>query len=174
MAEIGKRNTLTVLRGSSPGVYLDGAEHGDILLPNRYVPRQIAAGDRIEVFVYRDSQDRLVASTETPRAAVGDIATLKVVSVNRQIGAFLDWGLSKDLLLPFREQTAPVRVGQAVTVRVYLDQKTQRIVASMKLDRDSALESPSYRTGQPVDDGDHPAAGSGRAAVPPGRQGSAL
>ncbi|HWQ91997.1 MAG TPA: S1-like domain-containing RNA-binding protein [Clostridia bacterium] len=150
MADIGKRNTLEILRGSSPGVYLDGGEHGDILLPNRYVPRQITPGDRLEVFVYRDSQDRLVASTETPLASVGDVATLKVVSVNRQVGAFLDWGLSKDLLLPFREQTAPVRVGDDVLVRVYLDPKTDRVVASMKLDRDSALEPPSYRTGQPV------------------------
>jgi predicted RNA-binding protein (virulence factor B family) len=151
MADIGKRNTLKVLRGSTPGVYLDGGDLGEILLPNRYVPRQVAQGDQLEVFVYRDSEDRLVATTETPRATVGDIATLKVVSVNRQIGAFLDWGLAKDLLLPFREQTGPVRAGQDVVVRVYLDKKTQRIVASMKLNRDSALESPTFREGQPVE-----------------------
>jgi predicted RNA-binding protein (virulence factor B family) len=115
------------------------------------VPRRIAPGDRLEVFLYRDSEDRLVATTETPRATVGEVATLKVVSVNRQIGAFLDWGLAKDLLLPFREQTGPLRVGQDVTVRVYLDKKTQRIVASMKLDQDSSPGSPSYRAGQPVE-----------------------
>ena len=147
MATIGKRNTLTVLRDSSPGIYLDGGEHGEILLPNRYVPRGAAMGDRLEVFVYRDSEDRLVVTTETPRATVGEVATLKVIGVNRQIGAFLDWGLAKDLLLPFREQTGPVQVGQDVVVRVYLDEKTQRIVASMKLNRDSALEPPNYRTG---------------------------
>jgi predicted RNA-binding protein (virulence factor B family) len=151
MAEIGKHNTLTVLRDSSPGIYLDGGEHGEILLPNRYVPRDVARGDLLEVFVYRDSQDRLVATTETPRACVGDVATLKVLSVNRQVGAFLDWGLAKDLLLPFREQTGPVRAGQEVMVRIYLDPKTQRIVASMKLDRDSDLEPPNYRSGQPVE-----------------------
>jgi predicted RNA-binding protein (virulence factor B family) len=151
MALIGKRNVLAVLRASSPGVYLDGGEHGEILLPNRYVPQQAARGDRLEVFVYRDSEDRLVASTETPRAAVGDLATLKVVSVNRQIGAFLDWGLSKDLLLPFREQTSAVQVGEDVVVRVYLDERTQRIVASMKLDRDSDLESPNLRAGDRVE-----------------------
>jgi len=151
MADIGKRNTLKVLRGSTPGVYLDGGDLGEILLPNRYVPGQIAQGDQLEVFVYRDSEDRLVATTETPRATVGEVATLKVVSVNRQIGAFLDWGLAKDLLLPFREQTGPVRAGQDVVVRVYLDKKTQRIVASMKLNRDSALESPTFREGQPVE-----------------------
>jgi uncharacterized protein len=151
MATIGKRNTLTVLRDSTPGIYLDGGEHGEILLPNRYVPRGVAMGDRLEVFVYRDSEDRLVATTETPRATVGEVATLKVISINRQVGAFLDWGLAKDLLLPFREQTGPVQVGQGAVVRVYLDEKTQRIVASMKLHRDSAIEPPNYRTGQQVE-----------------------
>jgi uncharacterized protein len=151
MATIGKRNTLTVVRDSSPGLYLDGGEHGEILLPNRYVPREIKIGSQIEVFVYRDSEDRLVATTETPRATVGEVATLKVISINRQVGAFLDWGLAKDLLLPFREQTGPVRAGQDVVVRVYIDQKTQRIAASMKMDRDSAVEPPDYRPGQSVE-----------------------
>jgi predicted RNA-binding protein (virulence factor B family) len=151
MATIGKRNTLTVVRDSSPGLYLDGGVHGEILLPNRYVPRGIKIGAPIEVFVYRDSEDRLVATTETPRATVGDVATLKVISINRQVGAFLDWGLAKDLLLPFREQSGPVRLGQEVVVRIYIDQKTQRIVASMKLDRDPAIEPPDYRPGQPVE-----------------------
>ena len=151
MATIGKRNTLTVVRDSSPGLYLDGGEHGEILLPNRYVPRGIKIGGQIEVFVYRDSEDRLVATTETPRAMVGETATLKVISINRQVGAFLDWGLAKDLLLPFREQTGPVRAGQDVVVHIYIDQKTQRIAASMKLDQDSAVEPPDYRPGQAVE-----------------------
>jgi hypothetical protein len=151
MATIGKRNTLTVIRDSTSGVYLDGGEHGEILLPNRYVPRKVAPGDRLEVFVHRDSEDRLVATTETPRATVGEVATLKVININRQVGAFLDWGLAKDLLLPFREQTSPVQAGQDVVVRIYLDDKTQRIVASMKLGRDSALEPPNFRTGQQVE-----------------------
>jgi hypothetical protein len=151
MAIIGKRNTLTVLRGSTPGVYLDGGEHGDILLPNRYVPKAVVEGDQLDVFIYRDSEDRLVATTETPRATVGEVATLKVVGVNRQIGAFLDWGLAKDLLLPFREQTGPVQVGQEVVVRIYLDEQTQRLAASMKLDTDSTPERPNYRSGQQVE-----------------------
>jgi hypothetical protein len=92
-----------------------------------------------------------VASTATPRATVGEVATLKVISINRQIGAFLDWRLAKDLLLPFREQTGPVKVGQDVVVRVYLDEKTQRIVASMKLDRKSAVEPPNFRNGEQVE-----------------------
>jgi predicted RNA-binding protein (virulence factor B family) len=151
MATIGKRNTLTVVRDSSPGLYLDGGEHGEILLPNRYVPRGFKIGQQIEVFVYRDSEDRLVATTETPRATVGEIATLKVININRQVGAFLDWGLAKDLLLPFREQAGPVRLGQEVVVRIYIDQKTQRIVASMKLDQDPTVEPPDYRPGQVVE-----------------------
>lgn len=151
MAIIGKRNTLTVVRDSSPGLYLDDGEQGEILLPNRYVPRGIKIGGQIEVFVYRDSEDRLVATTEIPRAMVGETATLKVVGINRQVGAFLDWGLAKDLLLPFREQTGLVRMGQDVVVRIYIDQKSQRIVASMKLDRDLAVESPDYQPGQPVE-----------------------
>jgi predicted RNA-binding protein (virulence factor B family) len=151
MAYIGKRNTLTVLRDSTPGLYLDGGELGEILLPNRYIRRGLAPGDRIDVFIYRDSEDRLVATTQTPRATVGELATLKVVSINRQVGAFLDWGLPKDLLLPFSEQTGPVRVGQDVAVRVCLDEKTQRIVASMKLGRDSAIEPPNLRAGEQVE-----------------------
>src|SRR4051794_2453669 len=151
MATIGKRNSLTVLRTATPGLYLDGGEHGEILLPNRYVPQRVAPGDRLDVFVYRDSEDRLVASTDMPRAVVGEVATLKVISVNRQIGAFLDWGLPKDLLLPFREQVGPVRAGQDVVVRIYLDEKTQRIVASMKLDAAAAGEPPNYRTGEQVE-----------------------
>ena len=143
MATIGKRNTLTILRESKSGVYLDGGEHGEILLPNRYVPREVTIGDRLEVFVYRDSEDRLVATTETPRATIGEVAALRVISINRQVGAFLDWGLAKDLLLPFREQTGPVQVGQDVVVRIYLDEKTRRIVASMKLGRNSAIELPN-------------------------------
>ena len=152
MATIGKRNTLTVLRDSTPGIYLDGGALGEILLPNRYVPPRVAAGDRLDVFVYRDSEDRLVATTEIPRATVGETATLKVIGVNARIGAFLDWGLAKDLLLPFREQTGSVAIGQEVVVRVYLDKKTQRIVASMKLDKDAPPPPPpSYRAGQQVD-----------------------
>jgi uncharacterized protein len=151
MAIIGKRNILTVVRDSTPGIYLDDGENGEILLPNRYVPRGLGRGDRLEVFVYRDSEDRLVATTETPLAEVGEVAALKVISVNRQVGAFLDWGLAKDLLLPFREQTGPVRVGQEVMVRVYVDENTHRIVATMKLDKYSTIEPPHYRTGERVE-----------------------
>src|ERR1700761_382423 len=103
MAIIGKRNTLSIIRAAAPGLYLDGGALGEILLPGRYIPQNLKPKDKLDVFVYRDSEDRLVATTEIPLATVGDFAYLQVVSINRQIGAFLNWGLAKDLLLPFRE-----------------------------------------------------------------------
>src|SRR6201996_842051 len=121
MAVIGKRNLLSIIRAAPPGLYLDGGELGEILLPGRYIPADLKPKDKLDVFVYRDSEDRLVATTETPRATVGEFAYLKVVSINRNIGAFLDWGLPKDLLLPFREQQSPLRVGDSVVVYVGLD-----------------------------------------------------
>src|SRR5688572_16491782 len=150
MAAIGKRNLLPVVRTSTPGIYLDGGDQGEILLPRRYIPRTIAVGHLLDVFIYRDSEDRLVATTETPHVTVGEFACLKVINVNRQIGAFLDWGLSKDLLLPFREQDIPVRPGQQVVVFVYLDPKTDRIVATTRLNRHLNRTPPTYKTGQPV------------------------
>ncbi|MEO6033739.1 MAG: S1-like domain-containing RNA-binding protein, partial [Verrucomicrobiota bacterium] len=113
-------------------------------------PKNLKQGDKLEVFVYLDSEDRLVATTETPLATVGEFAYLKVVSVNDRVGAFLDWGLAKDLLLPFREQDGPVRVGQKVIVAVYLDSTTKRIVASTRLSRHLCRDTPSYAVGQPV------------------------
>ena len=150
MASIGKRNTLSIVRASGPGLYLDGGELGEILLPGRYIPRDIAPKDKLDVFVYTDSEDRLVATTEIPLATVGEFACLKVISFNRQIGAFLDWGLSKDLLLPFREQESPVRMGQKVVVHVYLDEKSKRIVASARLNRHLSRDTPAYRDGEQV------------------------
>lgn len=151
MAIIGKRNLLRIIRDAAPGIYLDGGEHGEILLPNRYVPQKFVRGGRLEVFVYKDSEDRLVASTEIPLAMVGDVATLKVIGVNPRIGAFLDWGLAKDLLLPFREQTGPVLVGQEVVVLVYLDEKTERIVASMKMAGKATPGTVALRVGERVE-----------------------
>jgi hypothetical protein len=150
MATIGKRNTLSIKRASGPGLYLDGGNLGDILLPGRYVPKTIAPGARLDVFIYLDSEDRLVATTETPRAMVGEFALLQVLSVNPRIGAFLDWGLPKDLLLPFREQETPVRPGQWVIACVYLDQQTSRIVASTRLHRHLNRQPVNYRQGQAV------------------------
>ncbi len=150
MAVIGKRNTLSILRQAPPGIYLDGGALGEILLPGRYVPTGAMPGGKIEVFVYRDSEDRLVATTETPRAVVGEFAYLRVVSRNPSIGAFLDWGLEKDLLLPLREHAASVRPGDWVLVRVALDERSNRIVASARLDRWLDSTPPPYTSGQEV------------------------
>lgn len=150
MAFIGTINRLRLVRYATPGAYLDGGELGEILLPRRYVPHGAVPGDSLEVFVHRDSEDRLVATTESPLACVGDFACLKVVSINPQIGAFLDWGLGKDLLLPFREQISPLRPGQRVVVYVYLDPKTHRIVATARLKKRLARTHPPYQAGQLV------------------------
>ena len=151
MAFLGRRNQLVAVRETAAGLYLDGEELGEILLPGRYVPRDYQHGALLDVFIYRDSEDRLVATTETPFAEVGEFACLRVLSVNAQVGAFLDWGLPKDLLLPFREQAGPARVGQRVVVFVCLDEKTDRIIASARLNRHTSSEPPDYRIGQPVE-----------------------
>jgi len=150
MAEIGRLNSLTILRRTPQGFYLDGAEHGDILLPSRYITPTMQEGEHLTVFVYRDSEDRLIATTERPGAIAGDFACLEVTSVHPKVGAFLDWGLSKDLLLPFREQTKPVRTGQKVLVKVVLDPKSERIIATMRLNRWLEKQVPRYRKGQSV------------------------
>ncbi len=153
MATLGKRNLLSVVRASAPGLYLDGGALGEILLPGRYIPADLKPKDKLDVFVYRDSEDRLVATTEISHATVGEFACLKVVSINDRVGAFLDWGLSKDLLLPFREQQKPVRVGQRIVVFVCLDSidpKMERIVATTRLNRHMSLDRPLYRNSQPV------------------------
>jgi predicted RNA-binding protein (virulence factor B family) len=150
MAVIGQRNTLFVVRTAPPGAYLEGGALGEILLPGRYLARGAQPGDEMDVFIYLDSEDRVVATTEMPIATVGEFASFKVVSVNRSVGAFLDWGLSKDLLLPFREQKDPVRVGQDVVAFVMMDEQTNRIVATTKLNKHLDRRPPLYRAGQPV------------------------
>jgi hypothetical protein len=151
MAILGKRNLLSVVRASAPGLYLDGGELGEILLPGRYIPAGLAPKQKLDVFVYRDSEDRLVATTEKPHAMVGEFGYMKVKSVNPQIGAFLDWGLSKDLLVPFREQEIPLRAGDWAVVYVALDAQTNRILASTRLNRHLNRDTPAYRVGQPVE-----------------------
>ena len=150
MAELGRINSLTVNRGTAHGAYLDGGKHGDILMPTRYIPPGTQLGDVVEAFVYRDSEDRLLATTDKPLAQVGEFAALRVVSVNRQIGAFLDWGLPKDLLLPFREQEGAVQVGDTVVVFLFVDPKTDRIIASARLNRHLDRRPPPYQVGQKV------------------------
>lgn len=150
MAIIGRRNILKAVRESGPGLYLDGGELGEILLPGRYIPNGFAPTDNLDVFVYRDSEDRLVATTERPFVQAGEFASLKVISVNDRVGAFLDWGLSRDLLLPFREQSHPLRAGDRAVVYVYIDEQTDRITATTRYQRHLSHEPPPFRAGQTV------------------------
>ena len=149
MAKLGKMSTLTVLKQVDMGVYLGGDEQ-DILLPKRYVPKDCATGDQLAVFIYLDSEDRLIATTDTPKAMVGECAFLKVVDVNK-VGAFLDWGLPKDLLVPYNEQHEAMNVGQYYVVYLYIDSASKRIVASTKLDKFLANTSAHYKEQQAVD-----------------------
>jgi predicted RNA-binding protein (virulence factor B family) len=135
MALLGKRNLLSIVRGAPPGFYLDGGAHGEILLPGRFIPPGATPGGKIDVFVYRDSEDRLVATTQRPLAVAGEFAFLRVVSVSPRIGVFLDWGLDKDLLLPIREMSGPLNPGDRVVVQVVLDTRTDRLIASAKVNR---------------------------------------
>lgn len=135
MTEVGKYNTLPILRSVDFGVYLDGGELGEILLPQRYLPEGSRVGDAVEVFVYYDSEDRVIATTERPYAQVGEFAVLKVNSVN-PVGVFLDWGLaSKELLVPFREQRVEMFPGKYYVVYLYVDEVSGRIVATAKINR---------------------------------------
>lgn len=133
MVETGCFNKLKVIREVDFGVYLEGGAEGGILLPKPEVPEGTRLGDRLQVFVYLDSDDMPVATLRRPRAQVGQFASLKVVDVNK-VGAFLDWGLPKDLFLPFNEQVKPLTIGDYVTVYLYLD-NTTRIAASAKLEK---------------------------------------
>mgnify|MGYP003897128845 CR=1 FL=1 len=135
MPSIGQRNNLCVLREVSSGLILNGGEMGDILLPGRYIPSGTVPGDYLDVFLYFDSEDRLIATTETPHAVVGEFAFLEVIQTIPGMGAFLNWGLSKDLLLPIREQARIVRKGEWLVVYIYLDSKSGRIVASSRISR---------------------------------------
>jgi len=151
MADLGKTNRLVILRESDHGFYLDGGRLGEILLPRREIPPEVEQGDEVEVFVSRDSEDRLVATTRKPVCEAGDFAVLEVVSVHPDIGAFLDWGLEKELLLPFREQPYRVRPGQRVLVRVVVDERSGRLAATARTRRHLDSVPPRYLPGDEVD-----------------------
>jgi predicted RNA-binding protein (virulence factor B family) len=150
MAEIGQYNTLRVVKEVDFGLYLDGGEHGEILIPKRYVPENTKPEDNIEVFIYLDSEDRIIATTEKPYIKIGEFALLKVAAVT-QMGAFLDWGLPKDLFVPFREQKQKMEEGKWYIVTVYLDHETKRLVASAKIEKFLDNLPPDYEDGEEVD-----------------------
>ena len=127
---LGEKQVLTVVKRVDFGVYL-GSDEERVLLPKKQVPDGIDVGDPVEVFLYKDSSDRMIATTNEPKLTVGELAVLDVVDVG-QVGAFLDWGLEKDLLLPFREQTTKVEKGNRCLVSLYVD-KSGRLCATMKV-----------------------------------------
>ena len=144
MTGIGKINSLEIARRTEQGFYLIDENGNGVLLPNRYITADMNIGDTIDVFVYNDSEDRPIATTETPYAQVGEFALLRVKAVN-SIGAFLDWGLMKDLLVPFREQRMRMIAGRSYNVYVYVDDESKRIVASAKLDKFLDNKIPEYK-----------------------------
>lgn len=150
MIQLGKRNDMKVLRMVDFGAYLDAGDIGEILLPNRYVPEGCKIGDEVNVFVYLDSEERLVATTQKSLVEVNHFACLEVKWVNEH-GAFLDWGLMKDLFCPFKEQKQKMQVGYKYVVYAYIDAVTYRIVASAKLEKFISNERPPYSKGDEVD-----------------------
>lgn len=146
--EIGRFNELKIKKETSIGVYLD-SDAGEVLMPRKYVPQEARSGDIIRVFVYRDSEDRLIATTLVPAAVVGEFAYLKVVAISRA-GAFLDWGVQKDLLVPYSEQTEKMEVGKKYIVRIFLDERTQRITATTRINRFIEKENVDLREGKNV------------------------
>lgn len=150
MALLGKLNRLRIVRFAQPGFYLDGGSHGEILLPSRYIPAGTGPGDQIEVMVYRDTEDRLVATTDKPLAYAGEFAALRVVSLTPRIGVFLDWGLEKDLLLPIRETAGPLQPGDKIVVLVTVDPHTDRLIATARFNRFLDLTPARYHEGESV------------------------
>ncbi|HET6244570.1 MAG: GntR family transcriptional regulator [Bacteroidetes bacterium] len=149
MVELGKFNELEVLRQVDFGFYLDNGEEG-ILLPGKYAPEGLKPGDLINVFVYRDSEDRIIATTLKPAATVGGFAYLKVVDTSGS-GAFLDWGIEKDLLVPFNEQRKKMELGRKYVVAIYVDELTNRIVGSAKIDKHLQQKNIYLEDGDPAD-----------------------
>jgi predicted RNA-binding protein (virulence factor B family) len=149
MAELGHYNKLRIIKRVDIGVFLDGDQFGDILLPRKYAPESMRIGDEVDVFLYNDSEDRIIATTLQPKTQVGECAYLKVVSTNR-FGAFLDWGLPKDLLVPFSEQQNPMQQGYSYSVTVFVDEETQRIAASTKLEQHLSVDVSAFKPRQEV------------------------
>ena len=149
MQLIGQYHHLKIARITPSGAFL-ASEEGDILLPGKFIPEGAKIGTELEVFVYLDSEDRPVATVQKPFAVVGEFALLKVKDTNAKVGSFLDWGLDKDLLLPFSEQLAPVKKGEQVLVRVYQD-SSGRIAATARLDRFLKPADGSLSEGDAVD-----------------------
>ncbi len=148
--ELGKFNNLEIVKEVDFGLYLDGGDEGEILLPSRYVPYQYEIGQRLDVFIYLDNEERLVATTLKPYVQVGEFAYLQVSWVN-QYGAFLDWGLMKDLFCPFREQRRKMEVGYKYIIHAHVDESSFRIMASAKVEKYLSNDMPPYQPDDEVD-----------------------
>lgn len=148
--KLGKYNQLEVVKAVDFGVYLDGGDDGEILLPSRYVPEGCKPGDLLNVFIYLDNEERLIATTLQPLVQVGEFACLEVAWVN-EYGAFLDWGLMKDLFVPFREQKMKMQKGHRYVVHAHVDEDSYRIMASAKVERYLSKELPEYQPGEEVE-----------------------
>lgn len=150
MVQLGQYNTLPILRFVDFGLYLDGGDGLEILMPKRYMPEGAKEGDEIRVFVYQDSEARLIATNEHPYATVGQFANLRINSVN-QTGAFADWGTSKELLIPHREQAVKMEEGHRYIIYIYIDQVSGRIAGTSKLDKHLGNIPPTYKDGEEVE-----------------------
>jgi len=150
MIELGRKNTLEILRDTSVGLFLGDGEGQDVLLPNKYVPTEYEIGGTIEVFCYLDYDERPIATTLEPYIMLGEFRLLQVAEVN-EFGAFMEWGLEKHLLVPFREQRDKMKQGQWYVVHCYLDQKSGRLVASNKLDKFLSNDDLQLREWEEVD-----------------------
>ena len=151
MLQLGQHNTLTILRDTKVGLFLgNGNEVDDVLLPNKYVPKVFEIGEEISVFVYLDHEERPVATTLVPYIFLNEFALLRVNYTN-QIGAFMDWGMEKDILVPFKEQARPMEKGKRYLVYLYLDEKSNRLVASSKTNQFLDNETITVANGDEVD-----------------------
>ncbi|AFV00661.1 CvfB family protein [Simiduia agarivorans] len=149
MAQPGRFHTLPIVRMTDYGAFLDLGDQTQVLLPKRYVQDSLAVGDFVRVFLHFDSEDRLIATTDTPKATLGQFAFLRVTATGR-FGAFLDWGLGKDLLVPFAEQHKPMEEGRSYLVHIYQNAQDGRLMASSKVDRFLDKTPPRYKVGQAV------------------------
>ena len=150
MAKIGERASLQILHEKTFGLFLDGGDLGEILLPHREIPRGSAIGEFLDVFLYNDSEDRPVATLKSPKVMPGQFGRLKCVDITG-VGAFLDWGLPKDLLVPFREQKVRMDVGKHYIVFVFVDSHSGRLIATTRIARHMDQTPPDFRLEQQVD-----------------------
>ena len=150
MIQIGKKNTLKAIRNTNVGIFLSDGDGNEVLLPNKYVPASLGAEQEIEVFIYKDSEDRIVATTQEPYLLVDEFALLRVNEV-APFGAFMDWGMEKDLLVPFKEQADKMYEGKEYVVYMYLDKDTDRLVGTTRMNKVLSNETIDFKVGDEVE-----------------------